>query len=298
MTESFVVSEKELGLRLDKLLTDRFPSHSRTYFQELIENEKVLINGLFVKKRYPLAEGDEVSVAFQELERLSVEPEAIELDILFEDDAMIVINKPAGMVVHPAPGSYSGTFANALMHHCSLNIEDFEELRPGIVHRLDKDTSGILVGAKTRLAHQKLASQFASRTVEKHYLAICMNAPKEGRFSAPIKRHHLKRKEMTIDPEGKEAISEFTLLAKKENLSLVEAKLITGRTHQIRVHLKAMNCPILGDLTYGIENSYAKRQMLHAHKLQLTHPLHGNLMNLIAPPPPDMQNFIDLIHEA
>lgn len=298
MTKSFVVSQEELGERLDKLLTNRFPSYSRTYFQELIEKEMVLINGLSVKKRYASAEDDEISVAFQSLEGLSVEPEAIELDILFEDDAMIVINKPAGMVVHPAPGSYSGTFANALMHHCSLNLEDFEELRPGIVHRLDKDTSGVLVGAKTRPAHQKLASQFASRTVEKHYLAICMNSPKEGRFSAPIKRHHLKRKEMTIDPEGKEAITEFKILAKKENLSLVEAKLITGRTHQIRVHLKSMNCPILGDQTYGIENSKTKRQLLHAHKLQLSHPIHGNLINLIAPPPPDMQNFIDLIHEA
>lgn len=293
-TDSFVISQEELGLRLDKLLGGRFPSYSRTYFQELIEKKRVLINGQSVKKRYAPSHGDEVSVAFEKLQGLSVEPEAIELDILFEDDAMIVINKPAGMVVHPAPGSYNNTFANALMHHCRLNAEDFEELRPGIVHRLDKDTSGILVGAKTRTSHQKLVEQFASRKVEKHYLAICMNAPKEGRFSAPIKRHHIKRKEMTIDPQGKEAITEFKILGRRENFYLVEAKLITGRTHQIRVHLKSMNSPILGDPTYGVENSHAIRQMLHAHKLQLTHPIHGNLMNLIAPPPPDMQNFIDL----
>jgi 23S rRNA pseudouridine1911/1915/1917 synthase len=189
------------------------------------------------------------------------------------------------------------------MHHCqSLKAEEFEDLRPGIVHRLDKDTSGVLVAAKTREAHQKLIEQFALRTPEKEYLVICCGVPKEGRYSAPIKRHPVRRKEMTVGSGGKEAITEFEVLARRDGLSIVKARLITGRTHQIRVHLKSMNCPVLGDPVYGSSSLNQKykvhRQMLHAHKLVLQHPLSETSLEWTAPVPDEMKNFIELIAPA
>ena len=297
MTDTFLIEEEDLGLRLDKVLPKRFPGHSRSYFQNLIDEDYVLLNGLPVKKQMRPEIGDEVSVAFQEVPILDVKPEAIDLDILYEDADIIVVNKPPGMVVHPAPGAYTGTFANALMHHCKeLNPEDFDALRPGIVHRLDKDTSGVLVAAKTLRAHQKLSEQFSTRAVEKEYLAIALGTPPEGEFSAPIKRHPIKRKQMTVNEEGKQATTIFKVLGKSEGLSLLSCQLITGRTHQIRVHLKELNCPVLGDTTYGTENLNrkwdAKRQLLHAHKIKFAHPISEISLELIAPIPTDMKNFI------
>ncbi|NGX58946.1 MAG: Ribosomal large subunit pseudouridine synthase D [Chlamydiae bacterium] len=303
MTESLVVSKEDLGERVDKFLTQYFPNHSRTYFQFLIDEESVLLNGHPIKKQHRLVEGDEVEVSFQTLPMLDVKPEAIPLEILYEDESIIVVNKPSGMVVHPAPGSYSGTFANALLHHCKqLKKEEFENLRPGIVHRLDKDTSGILIAAKNLAAHQKLVEQFASRSIEKQYLVICLGVPKEGECSAPIKRHPINRKQMTINPEGKEARTHFTVLGRRKGLSLVQAKLITGRTHQIRVHLKSMNCPVLGDTTYGSPSLNQKynttRQMLHARSLKMIHPISEIPLEFIAPIPSDMKNLIDLFELA
>lgn len=294
------ITEHDLGARIDKLLSIHFPDYSRTYFQQLIESEAVLLNGHPIKKRYTPEKGDEIVVHFSPLPPLDVSPEDIPLEILYEDEHMIAINKPAGMVVHPAPGAPTGTFANALLHHCNnIDRAEFDPLRPGIVHRLDKDTSGVLLGAKTRQAHQKLTEQFSQREVEKTYLAICCGVPKEGLFSAPIKRHPIRRKEMAISSEGKEAISHFTILRRKEGLSLIEVGLITGRTHQIRVHLKAQNCPVLGDPLYGsisLNNKYrVEGQLLHAHKMVLTHPISEVPLELIAPIPPSMKNFIDLI---
>lgn len=300
---SILVPQEHLGKRLDKFLTSHFPKHSRTYFQYLIDENHVLVNGLPVKKQRKMEKGDLVEVDFQLTPVLDVKPEAIDLDILFEDDHIIAVNKPAGMVVHPAPGSYTGTFANALLHHCKeLDPEQFQQLRPGIVHRLDKDTTGVLIAAKTNEAHQKLVEQFASRELDKQYLVICCGVPKEGNYSAPIKRHPMRRKEMTVDSEGKEAITHFSVLAKRNDLTLVSAKLITGRTHQIRVHLKSMNCPVLGDPVYGsssLNQKYkATRQMLHAHRLKLQHPLSDVLLEWIAPVPLEMKNFIELFDQA
>lgn len=300
---SLLICEKDLGQRLDKLLTKHFPDHSRTYFQHLIENKHILVNGKPVKKRETFYVGDNVTISFEEPPELDVKPENIPLDILFEDEHLLVINKPANFVVHPGPGVHNGTFANALLYHCKqLNTEEFIPLRPGIVHRLDKDTTGILIAAKTRTCHQKLTEQFANRSIEKHYLAICSSAPPEGLFSAPIKRHPVNRKTMHVSENGKEAISHFRLLAKKENLSLVEIKLITGRTHQIRVHLKALNCPILGDPVYGapsLNQKYnIKRQMLHANNIKFTHPISEVSLELIAPQPKDMKKFIELIQPS
>ena len=171
------------------------------------------MNGNPVKKRQKLRSGDSIYVVFKETPIIDVLPEDIPLDILYEDEAIIAVNKPCGMVVHPAPGAYSGTFANALLHHCKqIDADQFDELRPGIVHRLDKNTTGVLVAAKTGAAHKHLSKQFADRSVEKDYLAICAGVPPEGLFSAPIKRHPVKRIQMAIDDSGKEAISHFTLV--------------------------------------------------------------------------------------
>ncbi|MDN3505926.1 MAG: RluA family pseudouridine synthase [Simkaniaceae bacterium] len=297
------VSKESLGKRIDQFLASHFPKHSRSYFQYLIDDNYVLINGLPVKKQRKVEEGDLVEIDFQHTPILDVKPEAIDLDILYEDESILVVNKPAGMVVHPAPGAPSGTFANALLHHCiQLDPEDFETLRPGIVHRLDKDTTGVLIAAKTSKAHRRLIEQFAAREVEKTYLAICCGVPKEGEYSAPIKRHPVRRKEMTVSQDGKEAITHFKVLARRNGLSLVEAKLITGRTHQIRVHLKSMNCPILGDPVYGASSLNQKykteRQMLHAQRLKLCHPLSEAPLEWIATAPSEMKNFIELFDQA
>lgn len=303
MIEQLTISVEDLGVRLDTLLSRHFPDHSRTYFQNLIENGGVLLNNLPIKKRAKLSLGDELAITFAPTCAIDVRPENIPLEILYEDEHLLAVNKPVSMVVHPAPGSMSGTFANALLHHCqTLNPEEFETNRPGIVHRLDKDTSGVLLAAKTKLAHQKLVEAFAARQVEKTYLGICCGVPKEGIFSAPIQRHPIHRKLMTVSEEGKEAISHFRVLAKKKGLCLVEVGLHTGRTHQIRVHLKALNCPILGDAAYGSRHSNqsyrAERQMLHASRLKLTHPITSIPLEMTAPPPEDMKNFIALIERS
>jgi len=297
-TDLLIVSSEEAHLRIDKLLSNHYESHSRTYFQRLIENGCVLLNGKRIKKRIVPKKGDEIEVFFQLTPEISLEPEDIPLDILYEDEHIIAVNKPVGMVVHPAPGHHSGTFVNALLSHCKNLILTDDVLRPGIVHRLDKNTSGILLAAKTNRAHQKLISLFCDRKIEKHYLAICIGKfPDNKRLNAPLGRHPTRRKEMTVlEDKGKEAITQFQTLAFNDKLSLVLVKPITGRTHQIRVHLKHLKSPILGDETYGnskINNFYnIQRQLLHAHRLKFIHPISNVSMNLIAPIPTDMKKMI------
>ena len=226
------------------------PDYSRTYFQKIIEQGFVLLNGLPIKKRVEPEEGDEIEVCFQYTPESPVQPENIPLEILYEDEHFLAVNKPAGMVVHPAPGHRSGTFVNALLHYCK-QIAPLDPLRPGIVHRLDKETSGVLLAAKTAKAHQKLVEKFSSREMEKTYLAFCVGKPRSGLLSAAIGRHPVHRKEMTIMPDGKEAITDIQTLAFNDKLSFVLAKPKTGRTHQIRVHLKHAGAPVLGDSVYG-----------------------------------------------
>lgn len=287
--DSFIVSEDETAYRLDRLLVHRFPSYSRTYFQTLIEEGCVLLNGQPCKKREKPEKDDEIEICFQWSPEISLTPENIPLTILYEDDHLIAINKPAGMVVHPAYGHPSGTFVNALLYHCQT-LERTDPIRPGIVHRLDKDTTGLLIAAKTQKAHQKLVEAFASRTIEKHYLAITVGRPSEGLIDAPIGRDPVHRKQMAVCFEtGKEAKSECSILTSSEILSLVEVRLITGRTHQIRVHLKHRGTPILGDPIYGSQSINKKynqhQQLLHAHRLSLIHPISGKPLHLSAPPP-------------
>jgi 23S rRNA pseudouridine1911/1915/1917 synthase len=287
-SEIILVSSEMMHLRLDRLLSTQFPSYSRTYFQYLIEKGFVLVNGVPLKKREKPKTGDEIEICFQLTPEISLEAENISLDILYEDEHLIAINKPAGMVTHPAPGHHSKTFVNALLYHCK-SLPHADTLRPGIVHRLDKDTSGILLAAKTSEAHQKLVSMFCKRLLEKTYLAICVGNPGDITIEEPIKRHPTKRKEMTVDPEGKPATTVCKTLSFDGKIALVEVGLITGRTHQIRVHLKHNKTPILGDPVYG-SGAWNKKynlphQMLHAHRLKFRHPITGQLLELEAPVP-------------
>lgn len=293
-TESLHVTSEMVGLRLDRLLVQSFPDHSRTYFQYLIGSGLVLVNGSAVKKRETVEIGDEIEVCFELTPELSLEAQNIPLEILYEDDHLIVVNKPAGMVTHPAPGHPRGTFVNALLYHCK-NLAVTDNLRPGIVHRLDKDTSGALCAAKTTECHQKLVELFSSRAITKHYLAICLGNPGNQTITEPIRRHPTKRQEMHVDPAGKPATSICRTLKTVGDLSWVDVQLITGRTHQIRVHLKHVGTPILGDAVYGRpaanEKFGARRQLLHAKTLSLTHPISGQPLHLEAPLPADFHAF-------
>lgn len=305
-SESIVINDDEVGQRLDKVLAARYHGiHSRTYFQYLIEQGKVIVNGEAVKKRYLPSAGDEVQIHYILTPEIGLEPEDIPLDIVFEDADILVVNKPAGMVVHPAPGHPTGTFVHALLHHCRQLPEDSSGTafpRPGIVHRLDKETSGLLVAAKTNLAHKRLIEMFASREIYKEYLAICMGNPGHQEIKTAIGRHPVHRQKMKVLEEGgREAISICDTIAYKDQLklSLVRIILQTGRTHQIRVHMQHLHTPVLGDSVYGntqANKKYgAERQLLHAYKLRLKHPITGQLLDLKAELPPDMQIWVDKI---
>lgn len=298
-TDILVVTEEEAGERLDKILAFRFKEmYSRTYFQHLIDEQLVLLNGVPVKKRMKPQEGDEIEVEFAALPEIQLTPEPIPLDILYEDEFLLAINKPAGLVVHPAPGNWSGTFVNGLLYHCSSLVEAGKEcaLRPGIVHRLDKDTSGVLLAAKTLDMQQKLIALFASRQIYKEYWAISIGRPSDGEISAPIGRHPIHRKQMAIVPNGRQAISHIQTLGWNEKLSFVKVVIATGRTHQIRVHLKYKGAPVLGDALYGNSslNQYysAQRQLLHAARLRFKHPLTHQEIELKASVPRDMWRFM------
>lgn len=293
------VSEDEVELRLDKLLALKFPAYSRQYFQYLIHEKLVLVNGKQVKKGMKLQEGDEIEVEFALTPEVSLEPEAIPLDILFEDEDLIAINKPAGLVVHPAVGNWSGTFVNALLYHCK-QLPKGDTLRPGIVHRLDKETTGVLVAAKNERAQQLMVEQFAGRKIEKEYLAICIGNPGNRLINGNIGRHPIHRKEMALlEGRGREAHTRCESLAHNSFLSVVRLLPETGRTHQLRVHLRSVGTPILGDCLYGnaaLNKKWgASRHLLHAYRLRFQHPIRQVEIVLKAPIPQDMESFIQQI---
>lgn len=298
--EILVIADEEVGERLDKILANRFKAiQSRTYFQMLIEENHVLVNGIPAKKRTKPILGDEISVNFVITPEIGLEPEAIPLDILYEDDALLIVNKAAGMVVHPATGNWTGTFVNALLHHCkelkAICGDAGNSVRPGIVHRLDKDTSGLMIAAKTTLSQQRLIEMFTQRRVHKEYLAICVGNPGTCEIRMPIGRHPIHRQRMAALPEGKEAITICKSLSCDGKLSLVNVVLATGRTHQIRVHMQYKGTPILGDSIYGNDQVNKKynvfRQMLHAHLLRFAHPISGEIIEIRAPIPSDINHY-------
>lgn len=296
--DAIFILEEEEGERLDKILASRYKEiQSRSYFQHLIEQKRVLVNGEPVKKRVKPKAGDEVQIHFILTPEIDLEPENIPLRMVYEDEDLLVIDKPAGMVVHPAPGNWKGTFVNALLYHCRHLQEGQENtLRPGIVHRLDKETSGLLVAAKNALSHQKLVELFAGRKIEKEYLAICLGNPGSREINAPIGRHPVDRKKMAVKEGAKPALSICRTIKADGHLSLVNIRLMTGRTHQIRVHMKHVGTPILGDSTYGnpqVNQKYhVERQMLHAYRLAFEHPVTGKKLEFTVQPPADMQHLM------
>jgi 23S rRNA pseudouridine1911/1915/1917 synthase len=278
--------------RLDHFMAEHVPRLSRSRLQALIKDGHILVNGAAARASDKLRTGDTVTFDEPPVIASTTEAEDIALAVLYEDDDLIVINKPAGLVVHPAVGHSNGTLVNALLFHCDelSGIGGVE--RPGIVHRLDKETSGCLVAAKNDLAHQALVQQFAGREVTKIYLAIASGrfAKKSGLVDAPIGRHRVHRQKMAVvrEGEGREARTGWRVLADLPAGTLVECTLHTGRTHQIRVHLKHLGHPLLGDSVYGKPAGFA-RQMLHAWKLGFTHPRSGKRIDCIAPIPEDFR---------
>ena len=285
--------------RLDIFLTEVQTDITRSTIKKLIESERVTVNGTSIKAHYKLKEGDRVEVEVPDPEPLEVKPEPIPLNIVYEDASLIVIDKPPGMVVHPAPGHSGGTLVNALLHHCKdlAGIGGVE--RPGIVHRLDKDTSGLIVAAKTETSMQSLARQFKERDIQKVYLAIAKGVfeSKTGIIDVPIGRHKTHRKKMsTHTTAGREAQTRYEVLRQLDSFAYLQLFPKTGRTHQIRVHLASIGHPILGDRLYGgtLGPGYPQieRQALHAHRLELTHPDTGKLLQLASPLPPDMATLL------
>jgi 23S rRNA pseudouridine1911/1915/1917 synthase len=289
-TSEFRVDEAGAGSRLDQFLVGVAAGLSRARIQDLIKDGHVTLNGGGAKASARLRAGDAVILNEPPPVPTETVAEEIALDVLFEDDDLIVINKPAGLVVHPAAGNWSGTLVNALLHHCQTLSGIGGEQRPGIVHRLDKETSGCLVVAKNDVAHQSLAKQFAGREVTKIYLALAAGkfTRQSGVIEAPIGRHPVQRKKMTVLPagSGRAAKTGYRVLRELSAGTLVECTLHTGRTHQIRVHLKHLGHALLGDDVYGRRGSFA-RQMLHAWKLGFVHPRSGKRLNFESPIPPD-----------
>ncbi|NSW89969.1 MAG: RluA family pseudouridine synthase [Firmicutes bacterium] len=287
--------------RIDTWLAGKLTWLSRTYIQKLINNNLVLVNGSPVKTNYKLKIGNEVCVTIPEAQKLDIVPEDIELDIMYEDDSILIVNKPKGMVVHPAAGNYSGTLVNALMSYCGENLSDINGIiRPGIVHRLDKDTSGILVIAKNNEAHRELSRSLKTHSIKRVYVALVKGIIKEntGRINLPIGRHPVNRKKMSVNTKnGREAITYFRVLERFNRATYVELTLETGRTHQIRVHMSYIGHPVIGDEVYGGKDKdygyVIKGQALHAKLLGFNHPVTGEYMEFEAELPQDFKELLD-----
>ncbi len=270
------VTESE-NERIDIYLAENLEDISRASIKKLIKEEKVLVNGKSVKPKYAVKDGDKIEVTIDEVEELEVISEDIPLDIVYEDEDVAVINKPQGMVVHPAAGNFTGTLVNGLLHHFETLSDLNGSVRPGIVHRIDKDTSGLLMVAKNNFAHEALAEQLKEHSANRRYYALVEGVIKEenGTIDAPIGRHRVDRKRMTVTDVGsKEAVTHFTVLERFEKYTLIEAKLETGRTHQIRVHMAYINHPVVGDFIYGYKNQKFKLegQLLFAKAIGFVHP--------------------------
>lgn len=284
--EQWLNVKVEAGLRLDVALTEA-TQKSRSFIQKLIADERVLVNGQVKKANYKIQPGDQVELNYPELTKLDVQPENIPLDIVYEDNDILVVNKPQGMVVHPAPGSWSGTLVNALLYHCQ-NLSGINGvIRPGIVHRIDKDTSGLLMVAKNDEAHHNLAQQIKNHEVARNYRAIVHGSLAEpsGTIDAPIGRDPKSRKKMAVVfKNSKKAITHYYVLNRFMNFTEIKAVLETGRTHQIRVHMAYLKHPILGDPLYGPKkNPFGLQgQVLHAEFLAFRHPKTGQLMEFTA----------------
>lgn len=303
MKQEICVGDQEGGLRIDKYLAEAAGQLSRSYIQKLLKDGRILVNGKPVKASYVVEDEDILSMDIPEAVEPEIEPEHMELDILYEDQDVILINKPKGMVVHPAAGHYSHTLVNGLMDHCRGQLSGINGvMRPGIVHRIDMDTTGVLIVCKNDMAHNSIAAQLKEHSITRRYQAIVHGVIKEeeGTIDAPIGRHPVERKKMSINyDKGKSAVTHYRVLKRFRQFTHVECRLETGRTHQIRVHMASIHHPLLGDAVYGPVKcpiSGLKGQTLHAGVLGFIHPRTGLYMEFSAPLPDYFENLLKTLN--
>ena len=301
--ETYIVKQEEQGKRLDTYVANQKNELTRTAVQRLVEQEKILVNGKKQKVAYKVIEGDIVTVEESEAKPIELKAQEIPLDIIYEDKDIIVVNKPKGMVVHPANGNPDGTLVNAIMAICKDSLSGIGgEIRPGIVHRLDKDTSGLLIVAKNDKAHVNMSEQIKNHEVKKTYIALVRGLVKENEatIDMPIGRSRSDRKKMAVDKNGRNAITHIKVLKRYDKYTLLEINIETGRTHQIRVHLSHIGYPIIGDYTYsnGKNEFGVVGQCLHAKCLEFKHPVTGKEMKLEAPLPDYFENILKNLDEG
>ena len=298
---NYLISNEEQGQRIDKYLSLMIEEKSRSFIQGLIDDKKVMANGKVIKSNYKLKNNDEITVEMPDPIELNVESEEMDLDIIYEDEDVILVNKSKGVVVHPAPGNYTGTLVNGILHHCSDLSGINGVIRPGIVHRIDKDTSGILVIAKNDESHNKLAVQFKDHSIKREYYALV-----EGRFSnttgtinKPLGRDKKDRIKMAINEDGKRAVTHYEVLEQYDKgISLVKCTLETGRTHQIRVHMASIGHPLVGDLVYGYKRQKfnIEGQVLHAKTLGIIHPRTNEYMEFTSELPEYFKELLNKLN--
>ncbi|WP_446899332.1 RluA family pseudouridine synthase [Clostridium sp. LBM24168] len=300
-TRNFLFKENS-NPRLDVFLNKQFQDKSRSYIQKLVEKQLVAVNGKIRKSNYKLKFGDEIAVILNDPVKLDVEPEDISLDILYEDSDVIVVNKPQGMVVHPAAGVRTGTLVNALLNHCSDLSGINGVTRPGIVHRIDKDTSGILVVAKNDAAHNILAEQLKNHSMTREYIAMVEGIIKvdEGTVDEPLARHPRDKIKMAVVRNGKRAVTHYNVIKRFKNNTLIRCILETGRTHQIRVHMAYIGHPIVGDPVYGYKKQRfnLNGQLLHAQKLGFIHPTSGKYIEFRSELPDYFKRIINIMENS
>ena len=285
-----IIVDQKNKERIDKYITNRIPDLSRMMVQKLIEENQILVNEKTVKTSYSVQKGDKITITIPEIKKTALKPQDIPLDIIYEDNDILVVNKAKGMVVHPAAGNPEGTLVNAVMAHCKENLSGIGgELRPGIVHRLDKDTSGLLIIAKNDKSHIQMSKQIQNREVKKIYIALVRGVipENEATINMPIGRSIQDRQKMAVTKKGKEAITHFQVLERFDKYTLLKIKIDTGRTHQIRVHMAEIGYPVVGDILYsnGKNEFGIEGQMLHAISLDFKHPITQKLLHLKAPLP-------------
>ncbi|MCC8024333.1 MAG: RluA family pseudouridine synthase [Clostridium sp.] len=302
MKQEFFPTDLECDVRIDKYLSALCPDLSRSYIQKLLKSGQVLVNGRSVKASYVVCEEDRIELEVPQAVEPEIEAEPMALDILYEDEDIILINKPKGMVVHPAAGHYSHTLVNGLMYHCKDQLSGINGvMRPGIVHRIDMDTTGVLIVCKNDLSHSSIAAQLKDHSITRRYQAIVHGVIKEGEgtVNAPIGRHPVQRKKMSINYDsGREAVTHYRVLRRYNQFTYVECRLETGRTHQIRVHMSGIHHPLLGDQVYGPAKcpvAGLQGQTLHAGVLGIVHPRTGVYMEFSAPLPEYFEKLLKIL---
>jgi 23S rRNA pseudouridine1911/1915/1917 synthase len=287
----------EPAIRLDRYLAKEYPELSRSRLQKLIEQGYIKVNGCGAKASQKLNAGDEIHVRLPPPEQVSLVAEPIPLDVIYEDDDLLLIDKPAGLVVHPSPGHTAHTLVNALLARCPDLANFGDVMRPGIVHRLDRDTSGLMIIAKNSAAQQNLINQFKARSVSKGYLVLVKGklTPSQGIIDAPVGRDPSNRKRMAVVSGGRQARTKYKVKEYLGEYTLLEITTETGRTHQIRVHLSAIGYPVVGDPIYGVKSAYVKRQFVHAYRLGFRLPASGEYREFTCELPPDLKQAIGLI---